>query len=156
MCELRRIWPHGLYSLGGWSLGGILAFEATRRLMAVGEPVRHLVLIDSAAPTRGSQRPPSRLYKHAKSTGLFGQAGAAAAAAANGDGGSGDGAPLVGDPPPEWLIPYFKVTIELLCRYRSEPLPMLKDGGRDKLLEMGRKVSILLGWEEGVGWGEGS
>ncbi len=144
MSELRRRCPHGPYSLGGWSSGGILAFEAARRLMAAGETVRHLVLIDSPAPTRGLQRLPGRFYKHARDAGVFAQIGAAAAATAAATVGSGGGgAPLVDDVPPEWLIPHFKATIELLRDYRPEPLQMLQDGeGSDAEMERGPKTSI--------------
>ncbi len=42
--------PRGPYYLGGWSMGGILAYEIARRLRAMGETVGALVLIDCAAP----------------------------------------------------------------------------------------------------------
>lgn len=48
--EIRAIQPQGPYMLGGWSLGGILAFEASRQLIAQGETVTHLILIDSPCP----------------------------------------------------------------------------------------------------------
>ena len=144
--ELRRVCPHGPYSLGGWSSGGVLAFEAARRLIAAGEKVRHLLLIDSPAPTHGLQKLPNRFYKHAGAAGLFGQIGAATATAASGDdgdGGDGDDGPRIDDAPPEWLIPHFKATIELLRGYRPEPLPMLQgDGGTDVEVQMWPKTSI--------------
>ncbi|MEM7049302.1 MAG: amino acid adenylation domain-containing protein [Acidobacteriota bacterium] len=43
--------------LGGWSAGGLLAFETARRRIAAGSPVRALVLLD--APPPGMLRPPS-------------------------------------------------------------------------------------------------
>ena len=96
--ELQRLSPHGPYSLGGWSSGGIFAFEAARRLTAVGEIVRHLVLIDSPAPTRGLQRLPSQFYEHAQAAGIFGQIGAGIAAAAE-IGGGDVPSPLNKNPP---------------------------------------------------------
>ncbi|QMW41693.1 hypothetical protein G4B11_005017 [Aspergillus flavus] len=40
----------GPYILGGWSFGGVVAFEAARVLMAGGYPVTGVVLIDSPPP----------------------------------------------------------------------------------------------------------
>lgn len=48
--EIRAIQPRGPYMLGGWSLGGILAYEASRQLIAQGETVTNLVMIDSPCP----------------------------------------------------------------------------------------------------------
>lgn len=48
--SIRKIQPHGPYLLGGWSLGGIHAFEAARQLLEQGEEVRGLFLIDSPCP----------------------------------------------------------------------------------------------------------
>lgn len=39
--------PSGPYRLAGWSFGGVLAFEAARQLLAAGEKVETLLLIDS-------------------------------------------------------------------------------------------------------------
>ena len=140
--EVRRLCPHGPYSLGGWSSGGVLAFEAARRLIAAGETVQHLLLVDCPVPTRGLQRLPSRFYRHARAAGLFGQIGATAATAATAASAGDDGS-LVDGAPPEWLIPHFKATIELLRGYRPEPLPMLPRGGRsDVEMVMGPKTSI--------------
>src|SRR5262249_38110429 len=47
---IRRVRPAGPYVIGGWSFGGVVAFEMARQLTDVcGEDVR-LVLIDSWAP----------------------------------------------------------------------------------------------------------
>src|SRR5437879_1588269 len=45
--SLRQIQPTGPYDLGGWSLGGLIAFEMARRLEAAGEDVGTLALFDS-------------------------------------------------------------------------------------------------------------
>src|SRR5690606_2965416 len=37
--QLRRLQAEGPYRLAGWSMGGVLAFEMTRRLEAAGERV---------------------------------------------------------------------------------------------------------------------
>jgi thioesterase domain-containing protein len=51
LAELRTVQPHGPYVLGGWSFGGVVAFEMAQQLMALGEPVATLVLLDSHAPS---------------------------------------------------------------------------------------------------------
>jgi amino acid adenylation domain-containing protein len=50
---IRDIRPHGPYLLGGFSIGGIIAYEVARRLRAQGEDVRLLALLDCAPPGRG-------------------------------------------------------------------------------------------------------
>ncbi|MET8155803.1 amino acid adenylation domain-containing protein [Sphaerisporangium sp. NPDC005289] len=47
---MRRIQPEGPYLIGGWCLGGIIAFEMTRVLRAQGQRTGVLVLIDSESP----------------------------------------------------------------------------------------------------------
>ncbi|HEX7314138.1 MAG TPA: amino acid adenylation domain-containing protein [Pyrinomonadaceae bacterium] len=47
---VRSIQPHGPYLLGGWSMGGPVAFEMARQLRAQGQPVALLALLDSHAP----------------------------------------------------------------------------------------------------------
>ncbi|RFU43197.1 amino acid adenylation domain-containing protein [Actinomadura logoneensis] len=44
---IRSVRPHGPYHLGGWSLGGLIAYETACRLQADGEEVGLLALIDS-------------------------------------------------------------------------------------------------------------
>ncbi|HWE39204.1 MAG TPA: amino acid adenylation domain-containing protein [Isosphaeraceae bacterium] len=48
---LRRRVPEGPYHLGGWSFGGLVAFEMARRLEAAGGRVATLALFDTEAPT---------------------------------------------------------------------------------------------------------
>jgi amino acid adenylation domain-containing protein len=47
---VRAVRPSGPYRLGGWSLGGIVAFEMARQLRARGEAVETLVMFDTYAP----------------------------------------------------------------------------------------------------------
>jgi thioesterase domain-containing protein/acyl carrier protein len=47
---VRAAQPRGPYCLGGWSLGGVIAFEMARQFQAQGETVNQLVLLDSVAP----------------------------------------------------------------------------------------------------------
>jgi len=46
---MRSVQRHGPYLLGGWSLGGNLAFEVAQQLMEQGEPIGMLALFDSGA-----------------------------------------------------------------------------------------------------------
>jgi thioesterase domain-containing protein len=47
---IRAVRPEGPYLIGGWSIGGIIALETARQLMAAGGEVEHLVLLDSTLP----------------------------------------------------------------------------------------------------------
>ncbi|GAA2719182.1 alpha/beta fold hydrolase [Actinocorallia aurantiaca] len=47
VAHLRSVQPHGPYHLAGYSLGGLIAYEAARQLRAAGEEVALLALIDS-------------------------------------------------------------------------------------------------------------
>jgi amino acid adenylation domain-containing protein/FkbM family methyltransferase len=49
---LRSVQPKGPYLLGGWSMGGVIAFEMARQLLECGEQVSRLILIDSFLPAR--------------------------------------------------------------------------------------------------------
>jgi thioesterase domain-containing protein len=56
--ELRRFAPRGPYLLGGFCLGGSVAFETARQLREQGQDVRLLALLGSPCPT--SFRPLNR------------------------------------------------------------------------------------------------
>jgi surfactin family lipopeptide synthetase A len=45
--DVRRVQARGPYRLGGWSMGGAVAWEMTRQLRAAGEQVARLILIDT-------------------------------------------------------------------------------------------------------------
>ena len=47
---IRRLQPHGPYRLAGFSIGGVIAFEAASRLRDEGEEIECLALLDSAVP----------------------------------------------------------------------------------------------------------
>ena len=47
---VRDVQPAGPYRIGGWSMGGVVAFEMARRLEAAGEEVETLALIDAHIP----------------------------------------------------------------------------------------------------------
>jgi acyl transferase domain-containing protein/thioesterase domain-containing protein len=44
---LQTVQPEGPYRIGGWSMGGLVAFEMARQLAELGEKVEQLILIDS-------------------------------------------------------------------------------------------------------------
>ncbi|GAP90583.1 putative polyketide synthase [Rosellinia necatrix] len=116
---IRRIQPHGAYSFGGWSIGGVLAYRTAQELLNHGFSVRDLVLIDSPAANGGVEPLPTRFYDHCSETGILGQIGAHGVSTAN----------MID--PPEWLIPHFKATIDLLSGYHATPLqipPVLVKG----------------------------
>lgn len=100
--EIRKLQPTGPYYLGGWSAGGICAFEAARQLQQTGEEVKKLVLIDSPNPI-GLENPPARMYDFFQSLGIFG----------------GPGNKQV----PEWLRKHFDAFIGLLDAYEPKSLP---------------------------------
>ncbi len=50
VAALRSVQPAGPYRLGGWSLGGVVAFEMAQQLQRQGESVELLALIDSVPP----------------------------------------------------------------------------------------------------------
>ncbi len=116
MTELRRRQPKGPYSLGGWSSGGVMAYIAASRLLQEGEEVDHLIIIDSPIPET-VDRLPIGFYEFCETLGLYGNSTGKRTTA------------------PEWLIPHFLATVDVLEDYRPDPLPQ----GKWKML----KVSII-------------
>ncbi|PYI01676.1 BcPKS20, polyketide synthase [Aspergillus sclerotiicarbonarius CBS 121057] len=51
LAAIKRRQPAGPYLLGGYSVGGVVAFEVARQLLEEGDIVERLVLIDSAYPS---------------------------------------------------------------------------------------------------------
>ena len=56
IAELRQVQAHGPYMLGGFSGGGLTAWEMARQLEAAGEVVSVLVLLDTPLPMRPTLR----------------------------------------------------------------------------------------------------
>jgi len=46
LSEIRQVQPHGPYHFCGFSAGGMIAFEIARQLLAVGEKVGSLLLVE--------------------------------------------------------------------------------------------------------------
>lgn len=100
--EIRRRQPSGPYYFGGWSAGGILAYEAAQQFARQGERTEKLILLDSPDPV-GIQSPPERMYDFLESLDLFGMKGREA---------------------PTWLRPHFAAFITMLDQYK--PVPFMK------------------------------
>jgi thioesterase domain-containing protein/acyl carrier protein len=68
---IRQVRPHGPYMLGGYSGGGVVAYEMAQRLQAEGEEVRFLGFLDTFCPVLprhpsafdGDTRTPERLRR---------------------------------------------------------------------------------------------
>jgi thioesterase domain-containing protein/aryl carrier-like protein len=54
---IKAVAPEGPVLLGGWSLGGAVAYEMACRLTRAGERVELVALLDSGAPPRLAERP---------------------------------------------------------------------------------------------------
>ncbi|MEZ5766856.1 MAG: SDR family NAD(P)-dependent oxidoreductase [Paracoccaceae bacterium] len=52
IAEMRQVQPHGPYMLGGFSGGGITAYEIARQLEGAGEEIASLILLDTPMPVR--------------------------------------------------------------------------------------------------------
>ncbi|KAL4815331.1 conidial yellow pigment biosynthesis polyketide synthase [Aspergillus spinulosporus] len=112
LAEIRRRQPTGPYNLGGWSAGGICAYDAARKLvLQQGEIVETLLLLDTPFPI-GLEKLPARLYSFFNSIGLFGEGKAA---------------------PPAWLLPHFLAFIDSLDAYKAMPLPFDEQEWQGKL-----------------------
>lgn len=99
LTEIRRRQPKGPYYFGGWSAGGICAYEASQQLARTGEETAKLILIDSPNPV-GLENPPQRMYDFFESLDFFGTNGKA---------------------PPKWLRPHFDAFIGSLDNYKVKP-----------------------------------
>lgn len=53
--EMRKVQPQGPYLLGGYSFGGLAAYEIARHLRAAGEEVALLVLFDTRNPAKATR-----------------------------------------------------------------------------------------------------
>jgi len=64
LAELREVQPHGPYFLGGYSGGGVIAYEMAQQLLQVGEKVAFLGMIDTWCPQLQERPRWSRLMIH--------------------------------------------------------------------------------------------
>lgn len=125
--EIRKIQPHGPYMLGGWSLGGIHAYETSRQLIAQGETITNLIMIDSPCP--GTLPPlPSPTLNLLEKAGVF-------------DGLSSSGGPIT-----ERTRLHFLGSVRALEHYTATPLPAGKSPG--KVTVIWAQEGVLEGREE--------
>ncbi len=54
VAEIRQHQPSGPYLIGGWSLGGVIAYEVAQQLTQAGEEVAALLLLDCSLPVIAS------------------------------------------------------------------------------------------------------
>lgn len=101
--EIKSRQPRGPYNVGGWSAGGVIAFEIVRQLTEDEQTVDVLALIDSPCPLI-IEPLPSSLHRFFGSIGLLG---------------SGDGA-LESLPP--WLLPHFAASVQALSTYTAQKI----------------------------------
>ena len=97
VAEILRRQAEGPYYLGGWSAGGVCAYEAVLQLQAAGKKVERLILLDSPCPT-DLDILPGNLHRWFDSIGLLGPDG--------NEGGT-----------PEWLIPHLDAATRSLSEY---------------------------------------
>nr|OQO31304.1 hypothetical protein B0A51_03282 [Rachicladosporium sp. CCFEE 5018] len=99
--EIRKLQPKGPYILGGWSAGGYYSYEITKLLVAAGEKVERLILIDS--PCRlVYEALPAQVVDQLTKNGLMGASGAKKA--------------------PEWLVQHFTSTVLSVDKYMPSPM----------------------------------
>jgi len=117
--EVMRRQPVGPYILGGWSAGGVVAYEVTRQLAELAKTnpgknwyVEKLILIDAPCPIR-LEPLPARLHHFFDEIGLLG---------------TGTGKT------PNWLLPHFEYSIKALTAYRPELKSMSDFEGPPTLL----------------------
>ena len=100
--EMKRRQPEGPYSLGGWSAGGVIAYEIVYQLIKGGDEVENLIIIDAPCPVT-IEPLPQGLHAWFASIGLL-----------------GDG---TDKNIPEWLLPHFAASVTALSNYDAEPIP---------------------------------
>ncbi|KAL4957638.1 hypothetical protein BDW69DRAFT_180424 [Aspergillus filifer] len=100
--EVKRRQPKGPYNFGGWSAGGVMAYEAALQLQAQGETVSRLLLIDCPCPVK-LEPVPSKLFRFFDSMGVLGDRS--------------------NKKSPPYLIPHFEAMIRNLDTYVAKPFP---------------------------------
>lgn len=98
LAEVQSRQPHGPYYLGGWSAGGVIAYQVAYQLLQMGEKTERLFLIDAPCPIN-LEPLPSELIDHIDSTGLLGTQSL---------------------PPPDWLKPHFEASMDNLAAYTPD------------------------------------
>jgi thioesterase domain-containing protein len=66
VAAIRTVEPHGPYRIGGYSSGGIIAYEMAQQLRVIGADVALLAMLDSFAPASRTALSPSVLWRMVK------------------------------------------------------------------------------------------
>lgn len=162
LLEILRRQPQGPYYLGGWSAGGICAYETAQQLARQGGAMARLILLDAPNPIN-LQSP--RLYDFLDSLNVYGaKSGDAAAAASsvrrrahfNAFAAMLDGyrvRPFDGGSPS--LRTHIVYARDGLCKSPSDPRPEVRsDDARDKLWIINSRTDFSgAGWDSLVGVG---
>ncbi|GFF67491.1 conidial yellow pigment biosynthesis polyketide synthase [Aspergillus lentulus] len=112
LSAIRDQQPHGPYHFGGWSVGGVLAYEASRQLIETRQKVQSLILIDAPCPAVLPPMTPS-LIDYLASKGVFGQS-------------HGTSAPKAGEKR-QSILKHFDFTVASLTLYKPRPIISLTD-----------------------------
>ena len=155
LAEIKRRQSDGPYCLGGWSAGGVLAYQVACLLLETGGKIERLMLVDSPCPIN-LEPLPSSLFHHIDSLGLLGTQATT----------------------PDWLIPHFEMSVKNLRDFIPYPMEpdeapktliiwalngLIPDGGDERFprsREEPKSVKFLLdsrrnigsyGWEKLVG-----
>ncbi|KAF7157280.1 hypothetical protein CNMCM5623_001403 [Aspergillus felis] len=112
LSAIRDQQPQGPYHFGGWSVGGVLAYEASSQMIEAKQKVQSLILIDAPCP---AVLPPmtSSLIDYLASKGVFGQF-------------HGTSAPKAGEKR-QSLLKHFDSTVANLALYKPRPIISLAD-----------------------------
>ncbi|KAL5612261.1 hypothetical protein BROUX41_000199 [Berkeleyomyces rouxiae] len=103
--EIKRRQPIGPYSVGGWSAGGVIAFEMVNQLIKAGDEVEHLILIDAPCPVIIEALPRS-LHAWFAEIGILGEKDEKTQARKI----------------PDWLLPHFAASVNALSNYTPEAI----------------------------------
>ena len=68
--EVRTVQPQGPYLLGGWSMGGLVAFEMARQLTELNEEVLHVFMVDVLSEEAIDETDPAGWLEMVQAAGL--------------------------------------------------------------------------------------
>jgi len=71
IAAMQAVQPQGPYFLGGWSFGGLVAFEMAQQLTQAGETVALLAILDTPAPLANQQPSVAQSLKFLLKTALW-------------------------------------------------------------------------------------
>ncbi|NJO78944.1 MAG: hypothetical protein HC827_10755 [Cyanobacteria bacterium RM1_2_2] len=68
---MQTVQPRGPYHLGGWSFGGLVAFEMAQQLTKMGQQVAFLAILDTPAPVASNQPSLGQSLKYLLKTAIW-------------------------------------------------------------------------------------